>query len=83
MEHAANMTLIAVLSGSSILIHCRQGKRRNRAFGCFMYVLLCGCSTDEALWTCKDRNRRLQGHDVRLVMNLIQEWVDVGTRPFL
>ena len=29
------LTLITVLSGGSILIHCRQGKRRSRAFRLF------------------------------------------------
>ena len=71
MEHAIKMTLIADLSGGSILIHCRQGKRRRGALGCFVCMLLCGCSSDVALRTYRDRNRRLQGHDMRLVMHLI------------
>lgn len=36
MEHAVKLVLIAVLFGESILIHCRQGKHRSGAFGCFV-----------------------------------------------
>ena len=33
MEHAVKMVFIAVLFGSSVLIHCRQGKHRSGATG--------------------------------------------------
>ena len=60
--------IITVLSDGSIIRHCWQGKHRNGALGCFMYMLLCGCSKDEAGRTYKECNCRLRGHDVRLVV---------------
>ena len=33
MDHAIKMVFIAVLFGSSVLIHCRQGKHRSGATG--------------------------------------------------
>ena len=67
MEHAVKMVFVAVLFGSSVLIHCRQGKHRSGATGCFMFCLLTGCDFTMAMNTYRGRNQRVQGHDLRCV----------------
>ena len=67
MDNAIKMVLIAVLFGPSVLIHCRQGKHRSGAIGCFMFCLLTGCDFNMAMNAYRTRNRRLEGWDVRLV----------------
>ena len=67
MENAIKMVLIAVLFGPSVLIHCRQGKHRSGAIGCFMFCLLTGCDFNMAMNAYRTRNRRLQARDMRLV----------------
>ena len=70
MEHAVKMSFIAVLFGESILIHCRRGKHRSGAFGCFMFCLLCGCELEEALWAYRSRNSRVDAHDIFIVRDI-------------
>ena len=70
MEHAVRMTLIAVLFGASVLIHCRQGKHRSGATGCFMFCLLTGCDFDDALRAYRSRNSRVRGHDVHIALDI-------------
>ena len=55
------------VSAPSVLIHCRQGKHRSGAIGCFMFCLLTGCDFNMAMNAYRTRNRRLEGWDVRLV----------------
>ena len=73
MENAIKMVLIAVLFGPSVLIHCRQGKHRSGAFGCFMFCLLTGCNFKAAMNAYRTRNRRLVARDVRLVKDCWRE----------
>ena len=72
MEHAVKMTLSAVLCGASILIHCRTGKNRSGAFGCFVFALLCGCTLDQARLVYMSRNRRVRGHDLHLASKIMR-----------
>ena len=70
MEHAVKMTLVAVLFGESILIHCRQGKHRSGTVACFMYCLLCGCTLNDALPAYRSCNRRVVGRDIGIVRDI-------------
>ena len=94
MEHAVKMVFIAVLFGSSVLIHCRQGKHRSGATGCFMFCLLTGVDFNSAMKAYRGPNQRLRDLDMRIVRRCWdenhtasaldyfrgQQWAEAGER---
>ena len=66
------MAMIAVISGGSVLIICREG-RSSRAYGCFLDMLLTGIVLNTAMGIHRQRNMRVKGYASAMVKNLARK----------